>query len=245
MEIYNERCRDLLDPEFKKDKKNQKKVFPIENELGEVEVKNLGQHPVSTEEDALNLLFLGDHNRVMASTAMNTLSSRSHCIFTVHIEMRQPGSDTVRRAKLHLVDLAGSERVAKSLSTGDRFKEAKHINGSLHFLQMVIVRLQEKAKGKKVVHVPYRNSMMTMVLKDSLGGNCRTRMLATLNVDTRHLSETIGTCRFARYVAMVKNDAKVNEQMDPKLALLKEREISAALREELRLLKEGADDEEE
>ena len=109
-----------------------------------------------TEEDALNLLFMGDTNRAIAETPMNMASSRSHCIFTIAMEVRENGSDKIRRSKLHLVDLAGSERVKKTNSSGSVLNEAKHINSSLFFLEMVIVALHEKATGKRD-HIPYRN----------------------------------------------------------------------------------------
>ena len=115
---------------------------------------------------------------------MNDASSRSHCIFTISIESRQGGSSTVRRSKLNMVDLAGSERVHKTNASGQILREAKAINTSLHFLEMVIVNLSEKSKKKKGgKFVPYRNSMMTTVLRDSLGGNCKTAMIATLNAE--------------------------------------------------------------
>ena len=95
-----------------------------------------------TEEEALNLLFLGDTNRMIAETPMNLASSRSHCVFTLHLEARRGGGDTVRRSKLNLVDLAGSERVGKSGIDGTTLGEAKYINVSLHFLEQVIMALQ-------------------------------------------------------------------------------------------------------
>ena len=111
---------------------------------------------------------------MISETPMNLASSRSHCIFTISIDARRPDSEVVRRSKLHLVDLAGSERVKKTGIEGKVLSEAKYINLSLHFLEQVIVALQEKQK-----FIPYRNSMMTSVLRDSLGGNCRTVMVAT------------------------------------------------------------------
>ena len=96
----------------------------------------------ASEEDALNLLFLGDTNRMIAETPMNMASSRSHCVFTLHLEARRPGEATVRRSKLHLVDLAGSERVSKSGIAGSTLSEAKYINASLLFLEQVIIALQ-------------------------------------------------------------------------------------------------------
>ena len=95
-----------------------------------------------TAEEALNLLFLGDTNRMIAETPMNMASSRSHCVFTMHLEARRPGESVVRRSKLHLVDLAGSERVGRTGIDGTVLTEAKYINASLHFLEQVIIALQ-------------------------------------------------------------------------------------------------------
>ena len=132
-------------------------------------------------------------------------------MFTIFVESRESGSDTIRRSKLHLVDLAGSERVHKTNSSGSILREAQHINQSLHYLEMVILALHEK-KTKGRTHIPYRNSMMTSVLRDSLGGNCKTVMVATINAEGVHTDESISTCRFAQRVALVKNDARINEE---------------------------------
>ena len=117
------------------------KVGLMEDDDGNCHLRGLSMHVATTEEEALNLLFLGDTNRAIAETPMNLASSRSHCIFTVSLESREAGSDAIRRSKLHLVDLAGSERAHKTGSSGQTFTEAKHINTSLHFLEMVIVAL--------------------------------------------------------------------------------------------------------
>lgn len=165
LELYNETGYDLLDPSHDtKSLEDLPKVSMLEDEHGNFHLKNLSMHPADNEEDALNLLFLGDTNRAIAETPMNMASSRSHCIFTISIECRLLSSDKVRRSKLHLVDLAGSERVSKTNSSGSVLNEAKYINTSLFFLEMVIVALYEKAtKGRQ--HIPYRNSMMTSVLR--------------------------------------------------------------------------------
>lgn len=150
------------------------KVTMLEDEMGNFHFKNLSMHAVSSEEDALNLLFLGDTNRAIAATEMNENSTRSHCIFTIMLEGRKSDSDTVIRSKCSIVDLAGSERVSRTSSAGQTLTEAKYINSSLFFLEMVIVALYEKQKKRKDnIHIPYRNSMMTSVLRDSLGGNCK------------------------------------------------------------------------
>jgi len=145
LEIYNEQGYDLLDPSHEtKALEDLQKVHMLEDEHGNFHLKNLSMHPATSEEEALNLLFMGDTNRAIAETPMNQASSRSHCIFTLSLEVRSPGSELVRRSKLHLVDLAGSERVAKTNSSGTILKEAICINGSLFFLEMVIVALHEK-----------------------------------------------------------------------------------------------------
>lgn len=149
----------------------------------------------------------------------------------------------IRKSKIHLVDLAGSERVSKTQAGGTLLKESKYINSSLHFLEMVIVALQERSQGTARSHIPYRNSMMTSVLRDSLGGNCKTSMIATMNPDRSHTDESMSTCRFAQRVAMVSNAVKVNEEVDPQLVIRRLKKEVVELREEIALLR-GADEEE-
>ncbi|KAM4042914.1 kinesin-like protein KIF6 isoform 1-T1 [Anomaloglossus baeobatrachus] len=209
-----------------------RKVTIMEDPEQNIHLKNLSLQPASTEEDALNLLFLGDTNRMIAETPMNQASTRSHCIFTIHICSKEPGSATVRRAKLHLVDLAGSERVAKSGVGGQLLTEAKYINLSLHYLEQVIIALAEKNRS----HIPYRNSMMTSVLRDSLGGNCMTTMIATLSLDKRNIDESISTCRFAQRVALIKNEAVLNEEIDPQLMIVRLKKQIQALKDEIALI---------
>lgn len=117
--------------------------------------------------------------------------------------------------------------------------EAKYINTSLFFLEMVIVALYEKAtKGR--THVPYRNSMMTSVLRDSLGGNCKTIMIATINPEASHTDESLSTCRFAQRVSLIKNKATVNEEMDPAIVIARLKAEILTLREEIAFLKNEA-----
>ncbi|PKU47177.1 hypothetical protein llap_2551 [Limosa lapponica baueri] len=163
---------------------------------------------------------------------MNEASTRSHCIFTIHISSKEPGSATIRRSKLHLVDLAGSERVAKTGVGGHLLTEAKYINLSLHYLEQVIIALAEKNRS----HIPYRNSMMTSVLRDSLGGNCMTTMIATLSIDKRNIDESISTCRFAQRVALIKNEAVLNEEIDPRLMIVQLQKEIQELKDELALV---------
>ncbi|XP_028398653.1 kinesin-like protein KIF6 isoform X1 [Dendronephthya gigantea] len=230
LEVYNENGYDLLDPKHEAAKlEDLPKIALMEDNDGNIHLKNLSLHQANNEEEALNWLFLGDTNRMIAETPMNQASTRSHCIFTIHISSREPGSATLRRAKLHLVDLAGSERIHKTGVDGTILTEAKYINLSLHYLEQVIVALSEKSR----THIPYRNSMLTSVLRDSLGGNCRTTMIATLSVDRKNIDESISTCRFAQRVAMIKNDAVLNEEIDPKLMIIKLKQEIQQLKDEL------------
>ena len=247
LEIYNEAGYDLLDPQHdqmgtKMSLEELPKVTMLEDDDGNVHLRGLSMHLANSEEDALNLLFLGDTNRAISETPMNLASSRSHCVFTVSMEARQTGSDVIRRSKLHLVDLAGSERVHKTNAGGQVLREAKYINTSLHYLEMVIVALHERStKGRQ--HIPYRNSMLTSVLRDSLGGNCKTAMIATINAEASHTDESISTCRFAQRVALVQNDAMLNEEVDPSLVIKRLKAEIVKLKEELSFLKqqEGGD----
>ncbi|XP_063187053.1 kinesin-like protein KIF6 [Chroicocephalus ridibundus] len=233
LEIYNECGYDLLDPRHEASRlEDLPKVTIMEDPDQNIHLKNLSLQQATSEEEALNLLFLGDTNRMIAETPMNQASTRSHCIFTIHISSKEPGSATIRRSKLHLVDLAGSERVAKTGVGGHLLTEAKYINLSLHYLEQVIIALAEKNRS----HIPYRNSMMTSVLRDSLGGNCMTTMIATLSIDKRNIDESISTCRFAQRVALIKNEAVLNEEIDPRLMIVQLQKEIQELKDELELV---------
>ena len=145
---------------------------------------------------------------------MNQCSSRSHCVFTVTLEGCQKGSETCFLSKLHLVDLAGSERASKSQIDGTIFNEAKHINLSLTYLEQVIIALNEKMKGFNRQHIPYRNSLMTTILKDSLGGNCKTVMIATISSENDQIEESLSTLRFSQRVGQLENEIRKNEKVD-------------------------------
>ncbi|XP_075301893.1 kinesin-like protein KIF6 [Opisthocomus hoazin] len=233
LEIYNECGYDLLDPRHEASRlEDLPKVTIMEDADQNIHLKNLSLQQATSEEEALNLLFMGDTNRMIAETPMNQASTRSHCIFTIHISSKEPGSATIRRSKLHLVDLAGSERVAKTGVGGHLLTEAKYINLSLHYLEQVIIALAEKNRS----HIPYRNSMMTSVLRDSLGGNCMTTMIATLSIDKRNIDESIATCRFAQRVALIKNEAVLNEEIDPRLMIVQLKKEIQELKDELALV---------
>lgn len=235
LEIYNNVGYDLLSTDSSKNEErrleNLERVVPFEVD-GELILKGITTHKVENEEDLLNLLFIGDTNRVVCETPMNDVSTRSHCIFTMYIEARQVNSEIKRKSKVHLVDLSGSERVAKTGLDGTRLQEACSINLSLHYLAHVIVCLQRKMKGENVF-VPYRNSLMTMMLKDSLGGNCITRMVATIHPKISNLHESISTCQFAQRVAMIKNSNVKNEIVDPDVIIAQLKRENEELKSEL------------
>ncbi|KPA80841.1 Kinesin putativekinesin [Leptomonas pyrrhocoris] len=236
LQIYNDKGQDLLNHGHDARTLEELPPVTIHEMEDDIVLRGLEQHSAPTLSDALNLLFLGDTNRLYCETPMNKTSSRSHCVFSVYLEARSATTSTVRRSKLNLVDLAGSERVSKTGVSGTILTEAKHINLSLHFLEQVIVALSEKAKGVRD-HVPYRNSFLTMVLRDSLGRNCKTAMLATAHVVASQVAETISTCQFAQRVALIRQAPQVNVETDPVLLVRKLKAEVAQLRDEVAYLR--------
>uniref|UniRef100_A0A8C8MF05 Kinesin-like protein n=1 Tax=Oncorhynchus tshawytscha TaxID=74940 RepID=A0A8C8MF05_ONCTS len=213
LEIYNEEVRDLLG-------KDQMQRLEVKErpDVG-VYIKDLSGYVVNNADDMDRIMTMGHKNRSVGSTNMNEHSSRSHAIFTITIECSEKGVDGdqhVRMGKLHLVDLAGSERQGKTGATGQRLKEATKINLSLSTLGNVISALVD---GKST-HVPYRNSKLTRLLQDSLGGNSKTMMCANIGPADYNYDETISTLRYANRAKNIKNKARINE--DPKDALLRQ-----------------------
>lgn len=184
-------------------------------------------HLCEDVESAYQELFIGETNRSIAATSSNDVSSRSHCIFTLHIFGRDIQNGQIKSSKIHLVDLAGSERV-ENLEGVDRLQEAKHINESLFYLHNVIDALKTHSD-----FIPYRSSKMTMLLKDSLGGNCMTSMIATLSSKTEHIQESIQTAQFAQSVMTITNNARANVALDPSVLIAKLRAEVVRLRHEL------------
>ena len=200
------------------------KLSILDDQKGGVAVKNLSMIHCPTEEDALHQLFEGEINRTYASHQLNSHSSRSHAVFTLHVESRSrvESTEKIMCSKLHLVDLAGSERTKKTGTSGQQLVEAQHINKSLSFLEQVVLALSEKNRE----YIPYRQTTLTNFLRDSLGGNCMTVMPANVHVTAGHLEETISTCKFATRMMKVKNEATVNIMIDPTLAIKRyEKEI--------------------
>ena len=231
LEIYNEEIRDLLG-------KDQKKRLEIKErpDVG-IYVKDKKEFAVNSAEHMEKIMSQGNQNRSVGATLMNADSSRSHAIFTITIESMDKGPDgqqRVRKGQLHMVDLAGSERQAKTGATGDRLKEATKINLSLSTLGNVISALVD---GKSSF-IPYRNSKLTRLLQDSLGGNSKTLMIATFGPANYNFEETISTLRYANRAKNIKNSAVINE--DPKDALLRQmQEELDALKKQLEKVGEG------
>ncbi|RYR66563.1 hypothetical protein Ahy_A03g012584 [Arachis hypogaea] len=161
-------------------------------------VPDASMHSVNSMTDVLELMNIGMTNRATSATALNERSSRSHSVLSIHVRGTDLKTNTLFRGCLHLVDLAGSERVDRSEATGDRLKEAQHINKSLSALGDVIFALAQKSS-----HVPYRNSKLTQLLQSSLGGQAKTLMFVQLNPDVASYSGTISTLKFAERVSGV------------------------------------------
>ncbi|XP_071552252.1 kinesin-like protein KIF3A isoform X2 [Panulirus ornatus] len=228
LEIYNEEVRDLL-------RQDQSVRLEVKErpDVG-VYVKDLLTHVVHNADEMDKIMTLGNKNRAVGATNMNTHSSRSHAIFTITIECAERGLDGHqhwRVGKLHLVDLAGSERQSKTGATGQRLKEATKINLSLSTLGNVISALVD---GRST-HIPYRNSKLTRLLQDSLGGNSKTVMCANIGPASYNYDETISTLRYANRAKNICNKAKINE--DPKDALLRK------LQDEIKTLRDQLEDE--
>ncbi|KAM3928413.1 kinesin-like protein KIF13A isoform 3-T3 [Leptodactylus fuscus] len=230
MEIYNEKVRDLLDP-----KGSRQSLKVREHKVLGPYVDGLSQLAVTTFEDIESLMSEGNKSRTVAATNMNEESSRSHAVFNIILTQtlfdHQSGNSGERVSKVSLVDLAGSERVSKTGAAGERLKEGSNINKSLTTLGLVISSLADQAAGKgKSKFVPYRDSVLTWLLKDNLGGNSKTAMIATISPAADNYEETLSTLRYADRAKRIVNHAVVNE--DPNARVIRE------LREEVDKLKE-------
>lgn len=186
IEIYNEAVRDLLS-------KDPQRKLEIKQGADGMFVQDLVRVPVESKDDVLALMARAKGNRATFSTNMNEHSSRSHSILTVYIEAKDQSTGEQTRSKLHLVDLAGSERLSKTGATGDRLLEAQAINKSLSALGNVIERLQQKQQ-----HIPYRDSRLTFLLQDSLGGNSKTLMIMAVSPSSFNAQETLCTLKFGQ-----------------------------------------------
>ncbi|KAH9719567.1 kinesin-like protein KIN-14J [Citrus sinensis] len=221
VEIYNEQVRDLLSSDGPQrryplliGRTHSSLILSFKDFYVSLDLHTLGiwnatlpnglavpeasMYSVQSTADVLELMNIGLMNRAVCSTALNERSSRSHSILTIHVRGTDLKNGAILRGSLHLIDLAGSERVDRSEATGDRLREAQHINKSLSALGDVIFALAHKNP-----HVPYRNSKLTQVLQSSLGGQAKTLMMVQLNPDVDSYSETISTLKFAERVSGV------------------------------------------
>ncbi|KAF1867874.1 hypothetical protein Lal_00012770 [Lupinus albus] len=232
LEIYNEQITDLLDP-------NQRNLPIREDVKSGVYVENLTEEHVCTLKDVLWLLVKGLSNRRVGATSINSESSRSHTVFTCVVEScYKSTSDGVSRFKIsniNLVDLAGSERQKLTGAAGDRLKEAGNINRSLSQLGNLINILAEVSQTGKQRHIPYRDSRLTFLLQESLGGNAKLAMVCAISPAQSCRSETFSTLRFAQRAKAIKNKAVVNETIHNDVNHL--REVIRQLRDELHQVK--------
>jgi len=232
MELYNEDVIDLFDTARSADSKSKIRIH--EDAHGNIVTTGMTSRSVCSPDEALKLLHDGALNRTTASTQMNSQSSRSHAIFSVHIkqtkmvslnkEMQGNALGTGEKmpedeletlsAKLHFTDLAGSERLKRTGATGDRLKEGVSINSGLLALGNVISALGDTSK--KVTHVPYRDSKLTRILQDSLGGNSQTLMIACISPSDRDFMETLSTLKYANRARNIKNKVVVNQDSSSK-----------------------------
>ena len=204
MEIYMERIRDLLQP--------QNDNLPVHEEKSRgVYVKGLLEIYVSSVQEVYEVMRRGGAARATAATNMNQESSRSHSIFVVTITQKNVETGSAKSGQLFLVDLAGSEKVGKTGASGQTLEEAKKINKSLSALGMVINSLTD---GKST-HIPYRDSKLTRILQESLGGNSRTTLIINCSPSSYNGEETLGTLRFGVRAKAIKNKAKINAELSP------------------------------
>ncbi|XP_017171935.1 kinesin-like protein KIF21A isoform X7 [Mus musculus] len=231
LELYNEEVLDLFDTTRDIDAKNKKSNIRIhEDSTGGIYTVGVTTRTVNTEPEMMQCLKLGALSRTTASTQMNVQSSRSHAIFTIHVCQTRvcPQTDAENAtdnklisesspmnefetltAKFHFVDLAGSERLKRTGATGERAKEGISINCGLLALGNVISALGDKSK--RATHVPYRDSKLTRLLQDSLGGNSQTIMIACVSPSDRDFMETLNTLKYANRARNIKNKVMVNQ----------------------------------
>ncbi|EGR27712.1 kinesin motor domain protein [Ichthyophthirius multifiliis] len=202
LEIYKETLYDLLSV--------QKQDLKIkESTTRGIYVEGLTQLSVGAQNELLTILELGEQARKVSATRINQYSSRSHTIFMLEIKQRYP-NDTEKKGKLNLVDLAGSEKVGKTGAVGDILEEAKKINLSLSCLGNVIHSLTSNSD-----HIPYRDSKLTRILQESLGGNFKTSLIVTCSSHSSSLEETLSTLKFATRAKFIKNHFKMNIKNSP------------------------------
>ena len=224
LQIYNESIDDLL--------KSEKKHLSIrESNKKGIYVEGLSEWAVCSPNDIYALLERGAQNRTKAHTNMNDVSSRSHAVFTIILEQMKSfkGKKKFKCGKLHMVDLAGSERVKLSGATGKQLDESRRINKSLSALGNVINALTDP----KTKHIPYRDSKLTRLLQNSLGGNCKTSMIAMISPYDGSFNESISTLNFAKRAKSIRIKASINEEVNQNALISQYETELSRLRKEL------------
>lgn len=232
LQLYKEQIQDLLDTRTKnlriREQQTQDGVL--------IYVDNLSEFIVRNPQELFQLLEHGGKNRKIGPTHMNVESSRSHSVFSLTIEQRNTNCDGgIILSKLNIVDLAGSERISMTKVSGERLEETKKINSSLTALGNVIAALIDLEKGKRS-HIPYRDSKLTKLLQDSLGGNCKTIFIANVTPSSSSYQETLNTLKFADRARKIQNKAHINEKFDSKVMIKRYEKEILRLRQELKML---------
>jgi len=217
LEIYNEQIMDLLDP-------SSVNLHVREDLKKGVYVEGLIEENVASAKEMIDVIVRGSRNRHVGSTSMNKESSRSHSVLTTIIEtksMKEGGGVwNIKTSRFHIIDLAGSERQKFTGAVGDRLKEAGMINKSLSALGNVINSLVDISEGKNR-HVHYRDSKLTFLLRDSLGGNSKTVIIANISPSSVNYGETLSTLKFAQRAKLIRNKAVINEDSSGTIQLLR------------------------
>lgn len=211
LELYNEEITDLLSKDDITVPSERKRLQLMEDSKGQVTVRGLEEVTVTNSEEIFKVIEDGTARRKTAETMLNKQSSRSHSVFsiTIHIkESTSDGEELIKCGKLNLVDLAGSENISRSGTRESRAREAGEINKSLLTLGRVITALVERGS-----HVPYRDSKLTRLLRDALGGRSKTCIIATISPSLHHLEETLSTLDYAHRAKNIRNKPEVNQKM--------------------------------
>lgn len=232
LQLYKEQIQDLLDTRTK-----NLRIREQQTQDGvSIYVDNLSEFIVRNPQELFQLLDHGGKNRKIGPTHMNVESSRSHSVFSLTIEQRSTNCDgAVILSKLNIVDLAGSERISMTKVNGERLEETKKINSSLTALGNVIAALIDLEKGKRS-HIPYRDSKLTKLLQDSLGGNCKTIFIANVTPSSSSYQETLNTLKFADRARKIQNKAHINEKFDSKIMIKRYEKEIQRLKQELKML---------
>jgi centromeric protein E len=255
LELYNEVCSDLIVAGTANGAKQAPQLRILEDAARGIVVHGLSEEIVTSAEQLMQIVAVGQERRHVAATNMNDQSSRSHTMLRILIESRERRAPApanaaaaavrkqsedgtpVRVSQLNLVDLAGSERVALTGAAGDRLREGGHINKSLLTLGNVIEKLADACeKGGVAAHVPYRDSKLTRILQTALGGNARSAIICTITPAVCHVEETLSTLKFANRAKRIRNQPMVNELLDDKAML---RRCQREIEELRRRLEEG------